>query len=611
MQALMLAAGMGKRLGKYTENATKCMVPVNGKALIEYAIEALIEAGIKKLVMVVGYKRDILKDFLKDRYSEIEIKFIDNTVYDTTNNIYSLYMARSVLAEDDTILLESDLIFDKKIIRELIESPEKNLAVVSPFEPWMDGTVTMLNKNNEIECILGKSEFNWDLSNRYCKTVNIYKFSKDFSEKLYMPFLNAYQTAYGKNEYYETVLKVLSFLDNTSLKAHKVDGSRWYEIDDPADLAIAETRFSTGKEHLKNMQKTYGGYWRYPAMLDFCYLVNPYFPPQSLIDEMKGSFTSLLQDYPSGDNQQSLLAGKIFNLQPEHIAVGNGAAELIAALAETNGFKNKKVLVPYPTFNEYPERFGSENVCWFKTDKDTFSYTIEETVKAAVSENADSVLLINPENPSGHFFTKEEVIQLAEKLASLDIKLILDESFSDFAEDEIKFTFLDEALLKKHKNVVVIKSISKSYGVPGIRLGVLAASDAELISVIKKKTSIWNINSFGEFFLQIFDKYKKAYVSGCRKIAEERNRFVNQLKTISALHVYPSQANYVLCKLKFSEKSSVKSAEELAVKLLDEKNIFIKDLSTKKGFEDGDYIRLAVRNTEDNDRLTAALKEFL
>ena len=261
MQALMLAAGMGKRLGKYTENATKCMVPVNGKALIEYAIEALIEAGIKKLVMVVGYKRDILKDFLKDRYSEIEIKFIDNTVYDTTNNIYSLYMARSVLAEDDTILLESDLIFDKKIIRELIESPEKNLAVVSPFEPWMDGTVTMLNKNNEIECILGKSEFNWDLSNRYFKTVNIYKFSKDFSEKLYMPFLNAYQTAYGKNEYYETVLKVLSFLDNTSLKAHKVDGSRWYEIDDPADLAIAETRFSTGKEHLKNMQKTSKEKW--------------------------------------------------------------------------------------------------------------------------------------------------------------------------------------------------------------------------------------------------------------------------------------------------------------------------------------------------------------
>lgn len=139
MQALMLAAGMGKRLGKYTENATKCMVPVNGKTLIEYAIESLIAAGIKKLTLVVGYKREVLKNFLKGKYKEIQINYIDNDVYDTTNNIYSLYMAKDVLAQDDTILLESDLIYDKKIIKELINNKNPNLAVVSPFESWMDG----------------------------------------------------------------------------------------------------------------------------------------------------------------------------------------------------------------------------------------------------------------------------------------------------------------------------------------------------------------------------------------------------------------------------------------------------------------------------------------
>ena len=604
MQALMLAAGMGKRLGNYTKNATKCMVPVNGKTLIEYAIESLIYAGIKKFTMVVGYKKDVLKNFLKGKYPQIQIDFIDNDVYDSTNNIYSLYLARDVLSSDDTILLESDLIFDKEIIREIVSSPEKNLAVVSHFENWMDGTVTVLNEEKAIKRIVSKSDFDWNKVDSYYKTVNIYKFSKEFSKNIYMPFLSAYQTAYSKNEYYETVLKVISYLDGDILKAHLVDGSRWYEIDDPADLKIASTRFSSGKEHLESMYKTFGGYWRYPAMLDFCYLVNPYFPPKALVNEMKQMSDILLESYPSGDKQQSLLAGKIFGVLPEHIAVGNGAAELIASISELS---SGKVVVPFPTFNEYPNRFGNENTVWLPANED-FSYSIEDIVRSAEENSASYVLLINPDNPSGHFFTKQEVIVLAEQLSSKNVKLILDESFVDFAEPEIRFTFIDEELISKHKNVIVIKSISKSYGVPGIRLGVLVSGDESLIEKIQKNTSIWNINSFAEFFLQIFDKYKKFYGSACDKIAEERGRFSSELSKIPGVKVYESQANYLLCKL--SGEAEKIGSLGLAEKLLDGYNILIKDLSSKKGFEKGQFIRLAVRNCQDNDRLIFALKEI-
>ena len=604
MQALMLAAGMGKRLGNYTKNATKCMVPVNGKTLIEYAIESLIYAGIKKFTMVVGYKKDVLKNFLKGKYPQIQIDFIDNDVYDSTNNIYSLYLARDVLSSDDTILLESDLIFDKEIIREIVSSPEKNLAVVSHFENWMDGTVTVLNEEKAIKRIVSKSDFDWNKIDSYYKTVNIYKFSKEFSKNIYMPFLGAYQTAYSKNEYYETVLKVISYLDGDILKAHLVDGSRWYEIDDPADLKIASTRFSSGKEHLESMYKTFGGYWRYPAMLDFCYLVNPYFPPKALVNEMKQMTDILLESYPSGDKQQSLLAGKIFGVLPEHIAVGNGAAELIASISELS---SGKVVVPFPTFNEYPNRFGNENTVWLPANED-FSYSVEDIVRSAEENSASYVLLINPDNPSGHFFTKQEVIVLAEQLSSKNVKLILDESFVDFAEPEIRFTFIDEELISKHKNVIVIKSISKSYGVPGIRLGVLVSGDESLIEKIQKNTSIWNINSFAEFFLQIFDKYKKFYGSACDKIAEERGRFSSELSKIPGVKVYESQANYLLCKL--SGEAEKIGSLGLAEKLLDGYNILIKDLSSKKGFEKGQFIRLAVRNCQDNDRLIFALKEI-
>ena len=608
MQALMLAAGMGKRLGRYTKNATKCMVPVNGKTLIEYAIEALVKNNIKKMVIVVGYKSDVLIDFIHSKFNKenlngMKIEFIENSVYDKTNNIYSLYMAREALCSDDTILLESDLIFKPEIIAKLIQSEDPNLAVVSHFESWMDGTCTLLDESNNITGILDKAHFNWFETEDYYKTVNIYKFSKEFSRNYYVPFLEAYQKAFGKNEYYEQVLKVLSFLSSSTLKGLPVSGDDWYEIDDPADLAIAETRFSDGKAKLKLLQKNYGGYWRFPQLKDYCYLVNPYFPPQKMIDELQVSFKTLLTQYPSGAAQMSLLAGKIFNLLPEHIVVGNGAAELISSLGEK---LSGKVAVPYPTFNEYPERFTGCEIVPVNTNPSDFSYTAKDILEVVNKESVNTVLLINPDNPSGNFISKNEVLSFLKELKKLDVKLVFDESFLDFADKEKRYTLLDEAILAEYDNLIVVKSISKSYGVPGLRLGVLASSNTDYINLIKKTNAIWNINSFGEYYLQIYEKYSKTYALACDSIAEERARFINELSKIKGIHVFPSQANFLLCRLDGKIRS-----DELAVKLLEECNIFIKDLNGKKCFDEPKYIRLAIKNQEDNDILINALKTIM
>jgi len=608
MQALMLAAGMGKRLGRYTKNATKCMVPVNGKTLIEYAIEALVKNDIKKMVIVVGYKSDVLIDFIHSKFNKenlngMEIEFIENKVYDKTNNIYSLYMARDSLCSDDTILLESDLIFKPEIITKLIQSTNPNLAVVSHFESWMDGTCTLLDESNNITGILDKAHFNWFETEDYYKTVNIYKFSKEFSKDYYVPFLEAYQKAFGKNEYYEQVLKVLSFLSTSTLKGLPVSGDDWYEIDDPADLAIAETRFSDGKTKLKLLQKNYGGYWRFPQLKDYCYLVNPYFPPQKMIDELQVSFKTLLTQYPSGAAQMSLLAGKIFNLLPEHIVVGNGAAELISSLG---GKLTGKVAVPYPTFNEYPERFTGCEIVSINTNPSDFSYTAKDILDVVKKENVNTVLLINPDNPSGNFIPKKDVLSLLKELNVHSVKLVFDESFLDFADKEKRYTLLDESILAEYDNLIVVKSISKSYGVPGLRLGVLASSNTDYINLIKKTNAIWNINSFGEYYLQIYEKYSKTYALACDSIAEERARFIKELSKIKGIHVFPSQANFLLCRLDGKIRS-----DELAVKLLEECNIFIKDLTGKKCFDEPKYIRLAIKNQEDNDILINALKTIM
>lgn len=323
MRAIILAAGMGKRLGKLTKDGTKCMVQVNGKALVDYALEAIEEAGVKDVTIVVGYRKQKLMDHIGDRYPGLSIEYIANDIYDKTNNIYSLWLARERMAEDDILLLESDLIFKPGLLRKLLASPDPNLAVVSKFESWMDGTVTLLDDEGRIVSVIDKDHFRWKDIETYYKTVNIYKFSKEFSRRYYLPFLDAYLKSFGDNIYYEQVLKVLAFLEGSDLKALPVKGRRWYEIDDPHDLSVAETIFSPAGEKLDRMSRRFGGYWRFPAVRDFCYLVNPYFPSPRMRKEIRSSFDELLAHYPSGAAVQSQLAAKVFSTAESQIAVGD------------------------------------------------------------------------------------------------------------------------------------------------------------------------------------------------------------------------------------------------------------------------------------------------
>jgi len=184
-------------------------------------------------------------------------------------------------------------------------------------------------------------------------------------------------------------------------------------------------------------------------------------------------------------------------------------------------------------------------------------------------------------------------------------RLVLDESFVDFCSYGMESTMLDQNIIERYPNLIAIKSISKSYGVPGIRLGVLASGDFEIIRKIRKHLSIWNINSFGEFFLQIIGKYKKEYKIACERIIGERERFRRELETIPFLKVLPSQANYLMCRC-----TGDFTARDLTKYLLGNHDIYIKDLTGKKGIKDDRWIRLAVRDRTDNDVLIEKLKLF-
>ena len=217
MQAIILAAGMGKRLKDLTSNATKCMVEVNGVTMIERMLSQLDALELNKIIMVVGYESRKLTEYVQSLPIKTKIEFVDNDVYYKTNNIYSLYLARDYLTQDDTLLLESDLIFEDAVLRRLLDNPYPSLALVAKFESWMDGTVVVLDEENNIKNFLGKKDFVFEDIAGYYKTVNIYKFSKSFSQSHYVPFLEAYSKALGNNEYYEQVLKVITLLDKPEI----------------------------------------------------------------------------------------------------------------------------------------------------------------------------------------------------------------------------------------------------------------------------------------------------------------------------------------------------------------------------------------------------------
>lgn len=608
MQAVILAAGMGKRLKDLTADNTKCMVKVNGVTLIERVLRILDKKGLSKIVIVVGYRGKKLEGYISTLDIKTPIVYVDNAIYDKTNNIYSLALAGDYLVSEDTLLFESDLIFEEAIVDALLEDPRETLAVVDKFESWMDGTCTVLDDEDRIVDFVPGKYLKFSEKEHYYKTVNIYKFSRHFSKYTYMPFLEAYAKAMGNNEYYESVIKLIAMLETQEIRAKRLDGQKWYEIDDVQDLDIAESMFApTAEEQYDAVSGRYGGYWRYPKLLDFCYLVNPYFPTPKMADEIQSNFVTLMSQYPSGMRVNSLLAAKNFGLKQNHVVVGNGAAELIKSLMEKNAFE--KVGFIRPTFEEYPNRFYKEAVIYDSSQND-FRYDVDDVIAFYSENKVDALVIINPDNPTGNYMTVEQLQKLIAWCQSKDIALIVDESFVDFvslSKEEAweDYTLLKEEILTEYNKLYVVKSISKSYGVPGFRLGILATSDEDEIARMKKDVAIWNINSYGEFFMQIFEKYRKDYAASLVKIKQAREIFVDNLNQIPGIRVIPSQANYVMCELDSSKTTS----RQLAVALL-EKNVFIKDLTSKVG-NGKEYIRLAVRDEKDNQYLVDQLKEML
>lgn len=591
MQAIILAAGMGTRLGELTLDKAKCMVEVNGVSLIGRMLRQIDGRGLERIVLVVGYKARELISHVSALDIRTPLVYVRNPIYDRTNNIYSLALAKEYLCGDDTLLFESDLIFEADVIDLLLNDRRGTLALVAKYESWMDGTCVKLDGGGRIGAFVPKKEFRFEECGGYYKTVNIYKFSKDFSRKFYVPFLEAYSSAHGNNEYYERVLGVVAALDSSPLRAKVLEGLRWYEIDDVQDLDIAASLFASDGDRLSLLRGRGGGYWRYPGLLDFSDPGNPFFPPQRLKDEMKASFETILTRRSSDLRICGLPAAKDFCLQRENTVVGNGAAALGRALVRLTG---GSVGLFSPVFERGTDLCPG-GLCAAYVPKDGgFSCRAQELITFFEDKNISLLLLSEPDDFTGTLFPGKELLTLLNWTRERKIRLLLDESAADFADEDS--SLLKQELLNANPQLFVLKNIARAHGVQGLRLGLLASGDVRTLAAVREDVSAERLDAFAEFYLQIFGKYRNAYVCGLERFRAERARFVRELRGLRTLRVFPCQANFVMAELVGRE-----TAEELCGRLLLRHRMLLEAPGAG-------YLRIAVRNEADNDRLLAALR---
>ncbi|MCD6293241.1 MAG: phosphocholine cytidylyltransferase family protein [Deltaproteobacteria bacterium] len=236
--ALLLAAGMGTRLYPLTQNEPKCLTLVNGMSILERLISCLKQQGFKRLVVVTGHLENQIRDFLGNRVGDIKIDYVFSPLYKTTNNIYSLWMARKIINEP-FLLLESDLVFDESLLDAMLY-PDR--IAVAKMQTWMNGTCVTINQSKQVKTFLaGDADAYGDI--KY-KTVNIYSISLNSWRKI-VKRLDQRITDGKVNDYYETIFAEMIadgslFFENVSF-----DGKPWYEIDTIEDLAEAEKLFFT------------------------------------------------------------------------------------------------------------------------------------------------------------------------------------------------------------------------------------------------------------------------------------------------------------------------------------------------------------------------------
>lgn len=611
MKAIILVAGRGSRLKPLTDSMPKCLTQVNNKTILENMLENLEKEGIKESILVIGYKGNKIKEKIGDRFERMNIKYIENEIYDKTNTSYSLWLALKNIKED-ILMLEGDVFFENELLRRFMRSPSPNSTIVERYRKELDGSFVEI-KNKKVVDWVHKSKRREDfiLEDKF-KTVNIHKFDANFVNNILKPLLEERTKEANRIEPMEYIMQDI-VKNNNEITAFETGNLKWFEIDDLNDLKIAEQLFKNNK-NLNNKEFTskntmstqlekpsidqvrsfHGGYWRYNH-IDFHYLFNHHFPTPEFYKELGSKLAQIGNYYPSSQKVLAELLSKWKNeeyFNANNIIVGNGSSELIRFLIN---HVITKITIPLPTFNEFTRIQDEKIHKYLLKEEDNFVLDADKLIEEVKKSNSEFAVIINPNNPVGNLTSLADI----EKILKTGVTLIIDEAFMVFAGKEHSA----EHLVPKYKNLIIVASCTKSIGIAGLRLGYLLTRNEDIKSKIRNNMPIWNVNALTEHVIEIFPKYKKEHAESIVNSIEDTQWFFENLKSIPYLKRFPTYANAVFCKVDGS-------ARRLSEILYEKYNLMVKEGLNQKDFKIDSYVRFGVRNRQDNQKLLDALKQI-
>lgn len=336
-------------------------------------------------------------------------------------------------------------------------------------------------------------------------------------------------------------------------------------------------------------------------VIDFCFIANPYYPTTSLLRRLQKKLPVVIKSYPSSN---PILAQKnlasVLNVNPEYLVIGNGATELITLLQK---HIIDSIAIPIPTFGEYIEKLRSldqAKLFQLPAEKD-YQLKLDDYANWINQHQLSSALIINPGNPTGQFIPTNEMIQFLERMKHLKL-ILLDESFIDFAGKAIPSLILH---VQKFPNLIIVRSMSKHCGIPGLRLGYCCTANSEFLKQIRNALPVWNLNTLAEYFLTQLKSTDREYHIARVKVIDDMNVLFEKLFAIEGLKVYPSGSNFLLIKICYGP-----TATEVQKQLLEEYGVYVRDCSNKVGL-DKYHIRVASQGQKKDKILIRAIKRMV
>ncbi len=596
-RAVILAAGTGSRMGSLTASVPKCLVEVNGVPILFRSLGVLAAAGVTEAVVVVGYEADQVRRRVGESFDGMQITYVDAPLFDRTNNIRSLWDARRYL-DEDILLVEGDVVFDLDVILSLYEHAGSSMAVAAD-RAELSGTVVRHDERGRVTSfILGNGHSGLIDVKSVRKTVNLYLLrAVELHDKI-VPELCRQVEGGSEHAYYETVFRdLVAARALPDLTAVDVSTSRWYEIDDHRDLEMAEFMFLSPDCQFDRIQSLHGSYWRF-GIVDHSYLYNLHFPPKALLDHLHAELPELVTNYPVGQAEFDRLVAQWVGAPSDNIVTGNGGAELIRVLGE---HVIEKMTIAVPSFNEYENALRPDQLDRVALDPETFDLDIDVFAESARRAGSNVAILVSPNNPTARSVSRGDILELNDRLSAHGCRLIVDESFIEFSRAGRSASV--EGDVVGRPNLAVLKSMSKVFGIAGLRLGYLLTDDREFAAAVRSHLPIWNMNGFAESFLRQLGRYRTEFEASCELVRATCQDFYADLLEVPGLAPLQPDANFVFCKLTTAGCTGPAVARRLYI----EHGILIKDCASKSMPEADRYLRIASRTKDENRRLVNAL----